>query len=441
MSNRRTPTQPDLRDEPACRAPVRPGPTVENIIRGASNMRAHSDGGDDDADGGDDANEGFREDGEAGDDVDDIHIWPLGKTAGRGKGHNRGAVRGRSIGRGDRGGVSDDDRKSATYWSTDDQLLLVRCKREQEMHLPGLGHNYGRMRTKEWKRDDIAKRMVNVGRPKDVDDCMKKWDNLFQNYKEDTEVSECQRRADFFRLSNEERKEYNFKSGWTGCSDGGAAGDLAQTRQVGGDVEHVAVTPRGTGEEGRKGEEPARASKQARAEKKKTAEDGEPLVNRVRKGGMEKTLVDRAKLWVDDKSFRTLGEGRRLYNIVNDTHEYLVAIASGLPLPKVPRSVAMPRSNVTMMRVTDAGQLQGALRRASKCQNVAMRVLHGWVFKSGCRERGYTLAFQYVPESMATEIARAMWHGEEWSNEVTCCLCAHVGAGDGPAAVVRRCPH
>ncbi|GBG64306.1 hypothetical protein CBR_g41225 [Chara braunii] len=115
------------------------------------------------------------------------------------------------FGRGGRGGVSDDGGKSATYWSTDDQLLLVRCKREQDMHLAELGHNYGRMRTKEWKWDDIAKRMAKAGRPRDADDCMKKWDNLFQNYKKIQRFQNVSDRADFFRLSNEERKENNFK--------------------------------------------------------------------------------------------------------------------------------------------------------------------------------------------------------------------------------------
>ncbi|GBG79870.1 hypothetical protein CBR_g30136 [Chara braunii] len=162
----RTPAQPDLRDEPACRAPVRPGPTVENITRGVSNMRAHNDGGDDDAGGSDDPDKGFRGDGEAGDDNDDIHIRPLGKRTGRGKGLSRGAVRGRSVGRGGRGG---------------------------------------------WKWDDIAKQMANAGRPKDADDCMKKWDNLFQNYKKIQRFQNACGEADSFRLSKEERKEHNFK--------------------------------------------------------------------------------------------------------------------------------------------------------------------------------------------------------------------------------------
>ncbi|GBG64512.1 hypothetical protein CBR_g45208 [Chara braunii] len=184
MPNRTTPAQPDLRDEGARIPPVRPGPIVESITRGVSNMRAHSDGSDNDGGGGDNAGEGLREDVEAGDDDDDIPIRPLGKTGGRGKGRSIGAVRDRSV---------------------------KRCKREQEMHLVGRGHNYGRMRTKEWKRDDIAKRMANAERPKDADDCMKKWDNLFQDYKKIQRFQNASGQANFFRLSNEERKEHNFK--------------------------------------------------------------------------------------------------------------------------------------------------------------------------------------------------------------------------------------
>ncbi|GBG88446.1 hypothetical protein CBR_g47146 [Chara braunii] len=174
-------------------------------------MRAHSDGGDDDGGRGDDADERFTEDVEAGDANDDIPIRPLGKTGVRGRGRNGGVVRGRSVGRRGRGGVSDDGGKSATYWSPEEQMQLVRCKREQEMHLAGLGHNYGRMRTKEWKWDDIAKRMANAGRPKDADDYMNKWDNLFQNYKKIQRFQNASGRPDFFGLSNEERKDHNFK--------------------------------------------------------------------------------------------------------------------------------------------------------------------------------------------------------------------------------------
>ncbi|GBG83626.1 hypothetical protein CBR_g37430 [Chara braunii] len=505
--------------------------------------------------------EGFREDVEAVDDDDDIPIRPLGKTGGRGKGRGRGAVRGRSVGRGGRGGVNDDGGKSATYWSPEEQMALVRCKWEQEMHLAGLGHNYGRMRTKEWKWDNIAKRMAIAGRPKDADDCMKKWDNLFQNYKKIQRFENASGHEDFFRLSNEERKGHNFKfrmdrvvyneihAGMlgnhtifppnvadTGSPDGvqlprrGAVGGEYVGSEAGGDgcpeerssardSDNNAGTGAGGGKRknvrlqalesiadvmDRHGElmsatidssskrqcsiftrqrdtleeevavkkahyvaseetqrmmchtlmeiaaairdrspiairvmteglssvaaggkswqklavggeagggagagaldtvAPVAAAREEAAviattreeacgENKSDWDGDDPGSSRVRRGVMTKDLVDRVVLWVDDKAFWTMGEGRRLYNIVHKTREYFVATASGLPAPVVPRSVVLPKSST----------------------------------KSSNRPMGYNVAFQYSLESVATDIARAMWCGEEWCNVVSATVCAH----------------
>ncbi|GBG74638.1 hypothetical protein CBR_g19045 [Chara braunii] len=635
MPERTTPTQSDVRDAGACRPPVRPVPTVENITRGVSNMRAHSDGGDD-------ADERLTEDVDAGDEDEDIPVRPLGKTGGRGRARSRGAVRGRSVGRGGRGCVSDDAGKSVTYWSPEEQLQLVRCKREQEMHLAGLGHNYGRMRTKDWKWDDIAKRMASAAKPKDADDCMKKWDNLFQNYKKIQQFQNASGRPDFFGLTNEERKEHNFKfrmesalyneihagmlgnhtifppniadtgnpdgvqlprrGGGGGESVGSEAGgegfpeersyarelftpgrgsrrpsavhaDVARqssrhgassstifslvtdedqgqatasgVRESGGlrqsdhsaskrlmtpppetkqvrardkwtNDAHVddvgddddeplerrllrshtaaippptasghalagekAVTgrlpattaaprPRNTTAEGgsvqrggggvvaahagavgveaagaagavagvsgsappvpaarEEGAVVAMARDDARGEKRSDREGDEAGSSRPRRGVLTNDLIDRAVLWVDNKPFWTTGEGRRLYNIVHETREDFVAIAGGLPPPAIPRSVVMPKSSTRIARIADPSQLQQATSRASTVENIALRVLHGWVFKSANRPRGYNLAFQYALESMATDIARAMWYGEEWCNIVSPAVCAH----------------
>ncbi|GBG84113.1 hypothetical protein CBR_g37988 [Chara braunii] len=177
-------------------------------------MRVHNDGGVGDAAYHDDDGDGDTEDIEAGDDDKDVHIWPLGKRAGtprRAKGSERGGGRGRSGGRGGRGGASEDGGKSATYWKTKEQMLLVGCKREQDMHKVGLGHNYGWMRTREWKWEDIAKRLAALGTVKDAGDCFQKWDNLFQNYKKRMRFQRKSGEKDFFRLTNEERKEHNSK--------------------------------------------------------------------------------------------------------------------------------------------------------------------------------------------------------------------------------------
>ncbi|GBG66501.1 hypothetical protein CBR_g63084 [Chara braunii] len=669
-----TPIESKVREEGTCRAPVRPRPAVENITRGVSNMRAHSDGGEDDGGFGDDADEGVREDVEAGDDDDDVPIRPLGKTGGRGKGRGRGGVRGRSVARGSRGGVSDDAGKSSTYWSAEDQMLLVRCKPEQDMHLAGLSHNYGRMKTKEWKWDNMSKWMANAGRPKDADDCMKKWDNLFQNYKKIQRFQNASGRADFFRLTNEERKEYNFKfrmdralyneihagmvgnhtifplnvadtgspegvqlprrgavagslfvvrrqmkvalksrspasmsarlnargkkcdvaldesqaqgkgrrhvpkakrlrlddasasvprrgaQGWAQAAEedndddfttednqgestaspvresgrqrssdqsaskrmftppappseakqlrvretwkekgvvvdlgsdddepldvtcalqhkrtaqhavsatstaravaderpitgalpstpsqprqrndgadgasvqrGGGGGVVADARAAGGEAAGGAsvgvagvVPPVPAARE--EAAVLAMVREEGRGQNTNQWDGGEAPSSRARRGVMTKDLIDRALLWVDDKAFWLTGEGRRLYNIVHEIKEYFVAIANGLPPPDIPRSIVLPKSSTRVATIANKSQLQQAISRAAAVENIALCILHGWVFKFGNRPRGYHLAFQYSLESIATDIACPMWYGEEWCNVVSAAICAH----------------
>ncbi|GBG83377.1 hypothetical protein CBR_g37091 [Chara braunii] len=162
-----------------------------------------------------------------------------------------------------------------------------------------------------------------------------------------------------------------------------------------------------------------------RSDNKGERENEDPLLNRVRRGGMARDLADRARLWVDDKAFWTTGEGRRLHNIVHESLEYFVAIASGLQTPVMPRSVIMPKSSTTLIRIADPAQLQQVIARVTAAENIALRVLHGWVFKSGNRPRGFNVAFQYVLELVATDIARVMWYGKEWSNVVSAVVHVH----------------
>ncbi|GBG81296.1 hypothetical protein CBR_g31970 [Chara braunii] len=128
----------------------------------------------------------------------------------------------------------------------------------------------------------------------------------------------------------------------------------------------------------------ATTREEARGERKGDREAGEPGSSRVHRSVMTKDLIDRVVLWVDDKAFWTTGEG-----------------------------------------IVDQSQLQQVISRAAPVENVALRILHGWVFNSGNRLRGYHVAFQYSLESFATDIARAMWYGEEWCDVVSPVVCAH----------------
>ncbi|GBG82458.1 hypothetical protein CBR_g34834 [Chara braunii] len=134
----------------------------------------------------------------------------------------------------------------------------------------------------------------------------------------------------------------------------------------------------------------ATAREEARGERKVEREAREAGSSRPRRSIMTKDLIDRVVLWVDDKAFWTTGRGE----------DYTTSIV-------------------------DQSQLQQAISPAATVENVALRILHGWVFKSGNRPRGYHVAFQYSLESFATDIARAMWYGEEWCEVVSPTICTH----------------
>ncbi|GBG62208.1 hypothetical protein CBR_g29406 [Chara braunii] len=333
MPERTTPTQSDVRDAGACRPLVRPVPTVENITRGVSNMRAHSDGGGDDGVGGDDADERLTEDVDAGREVCDVLVSG-GTTATSEM----------------QAGARDAPRRAGPQLRADaDEGLEVgrHCKAHGER-----GETERRGRTHEEVGQSVPK------------------------LQEDTTISERKR-----------------------------APPVPAAREEGAVV--------------------AMARDDARGEKRSDRAGGEAGSSRPRRGVLTNDLIDRAVLWVDDKPFWTTREGRRLYNIVHQTREYFVAITNGLPPPVIPRSVVMPKSSTRIARIADPSQLQQATSRASAVENITLLVLHGWVFKSGNRPRGYNLAFQYALESVATDIARAMWYGKEWCNVVSPAVCAH----------------
>ncbi|GBG79603.1 hypothetical protein CBR_g29751 [Chara braunii] len=194
-----------------------------------------------------------------------------------------------------------------------------------------------------------------------------------------------------------------------GAIPGAGAGSSGNVAVVAGAREEVPVVER----------------KVARGENTGEREDDDPLLSQERRGGLARDLADRARLWVDDKAFWTTGEGRRLYDIVHRTREHFDAIASGVQAPIVSRGVVMPKFATSITRIADPAQLQQAIIRGGAAENIVLRVLHGWVFKSGNRPRGYNLAFQYALESVATDLARVMWYGEEWSNVVSAAVCPH----------------
>ncbi|GBG92360.1 hypothetical protein CBR_g55241 [Chara braunii] len=78
-------------------------------------------------------------------------------------------------------------------------------------HLAGLGHNYGRMKTKTWKWEDVEKRLVQMGvTSRKAVDCGKKWDNLYEQFKSVHKFMGESRKPNFFTLTPGERRERGF---------------------------------------------------------------------------------------------------------------------------------------------------------------------------------------------------------------------------------------
>ncbi|GBG86649.1 hypothetical protein CBR_g41711 [Chara braunii] len=157
-----------------------------------------------------------RDGGNDNDDDDDdgeMEIRPLGMKRGgpratRKSSEPRAGRRGKKT-EGD--ASAGDGAKSRDFWTVEHMIALVRAKRDQDLHLAGLGHNMGRMKTKTWKWADIESRLVQMGVPtRKADDCGKKWDNLYMQFKIVHKFMGESGKPDFFTLAPRERKEQGF---------------------------------------------------------------------------------------------------------------------------------------------------------------------------------------------------------------------------------------
>ncbi|GBG83955.1 hypothetical protein CBR_g37827 [Chara braunii] len=150
---------------------------VERIICRFNNMRATSD--DDGARQGGAATETEPVDVDVGDDDDEYddgeEVVVKEATAGRKKQQaSKGRGKGKSTGKD--GGTNGDggDSGGRANWNLNESLVLVRCKRDQEDYFANAGHNFARMKTKDQKWADIAKRMDKEGVRRDGEQCMKR---------------------------------------------------------------------------------------------------------------------------------------------------------------------------------------------------------------------------------------------------------------------------
>ncbi|GBG79234.1 hypothetical protein CBR_g29286 [Chara braunii] len=143
-------------------------------------------------------------------------------------------------------------------------------------------------------------------------------------------------------------------------------------------------------------------------------DDDEALVNRLRQRNTREGMEAATKLWVDDLRFWNEREGFAIVKLIAEARGYLVAVARGEQPPPIRRSIVLPHNSIPQHKIADESELNAAKERAVKVQGIALRVIHGWVFKSQNRQRGYHAAYQYALNHAAIDIARAMWMGEDW---------------------------
>ncbi|GBG61535.1 hypothetical protein CBR_g22332 [Chara braunii] len=177
------------------------------------NVRADDTPGDCDGAGGEDLSAGNGGNDNDDDDDGEMEICPLGKKQGGPRATSKSSeLRAGRRGKKTVGDASaGDGAKSRDFWTVEHMIALDRAKRDQDLHLAGLGHNMGRMKTKTWKWADIESRLVQMGvTTRKADDCGKKMDNLYMQFKIVHKFMGESGKPDFFSLAPRERKERGF---------------------------------------------------------------------------------------------------------------------------------------------------------------------------------------------------------------------------------------
>ncbi|GBG85096.1 hypothetical protein CBR_g39557 [Chara braunii] len=133
-----------------------------------------------------------------------------GKSKPSGRNARPRAKKGQGKGSGGEGDGDAEEKRN--FWSVEHIIALIRAKRDQDAHMQGMGHAYTRMKPREWKWQDVAQRLKNVGVDRNAEKCGKKWDNLMQQFKKVHHFQSPSGGADFFQLSSKERasKGFNF---------------------------------------------------------------------------------------------------------------------------------------------------------------------------------------------------------------------------------------
>ncbi|GBG60895.1 hypothetical protein CBR_g16015 [Chara braunii] len=154
-------------------------------------------------------------------------------------------------------------------------------------------------------------------------------------------------------------------------------------------------------------------------------DDDRPLVTRLKGAAKEDGPKERSKLWVDCDSFWGQGPEKPLREAVGECADYFIAIANGDAGAEPPVMLILPPNDVPRFKIEDPAQHEPTLRRAHSVEKLVLRAIHGWIFKLSSRSAGFARAESYIRVDIATDVARAVWQGQEWSNVVSPALVYH----------------
>ncbi|GBG88358.1 hypothetical protein CBR_g47056 [Chara braunii] len=119
------------------------------------------------------------------------------------------------------------------------------------------------------------------------------------------------------------------------------------------------------------------------------------------------------------------GPGKPLREAVGECADYFIAIANGDAGVEPPAMLILPPNDVPRFKIEGPAQREPALRRACSVEKPVLRAIHGWIFKSSSRSGRFARAESYISVDIATDVARAVWQGQKWSNVVSPALVYH----------------
>ncbi|GBG72975.1 hypothetical protein CBR_g12694 [Chara braunii] len=431
-------------------------------------------------------------------------------TSGNGRGPKKAQAKAND-GEGD--GDPEEKRNS---WSVEHIIALIWAKRDQDAHLQGMGHAYARMKPREWKWNDVARRLKNVGVDRKLEKCGKKWDNLMQQFKKVHHFQSPSGGIDFFQLNGKERARHDFNfnmdravydeiegsSGFNetiypkNVADTGARGGVRLPSTTTADPEAIGDADACAGGEDEdegstRGSSQTSGSPHGFGKRKSTRQQTfEAMTECMDKHGalMAATMESASKRQCSIQLRQC--EALEAEVQVQKTHyaafdetpsskrsEQAVGVASSSQAVADPSTMRSPASqppggavqgasamadvakagdggaegeddeplvkklrgqrpeakvmevaarlwtddirSIPQKKIEDASELRAAKERALKVESIAKRAIHGWIFKSDSRHKGYHLAYQYALNHVATDMARAMWALEDWRSLVS----------------------